>query len=216
MIGLWREHDNAKYSVRLPSGKLGVFSVMGNHEMYSNGIGFRDVIMPNMGTTQYKQTAPFFQIQNKYWRVIGLDSGYDSVTLELAKLNTELVNRELELHKRLMDWLVEECNISDPNDKRGIILMSHHQPISCWNQNYQCMADQLARVLPKDRKVLYLFGHEHRLVFFKEVRMQTRSGATFNFYGRLIGHGSFPCNVKDEPTQNREVCESSCCVILLT
>src|SRR5882672_11489454 len=69
-----------------PYGSLGSFAMLGNHEMYSSGKVYFTQLLPYMGNYEpgqdnvvQTQKASFFCLENDYWRIIGLDTGYDSL-----------------------------------------------------------------------------------------------------------------------------------------
>ena len=65
--------NDRQIGVTWPTGKLGTFHINGNHEMLSLGNGYFDFLLPT-----FKQKASYMCLENNYWRVIGLDSGYNS------------------------------------------------------------------------------------------------------------------------------------------
>src|SRR5690349_9807595 len=78
-----------------PKGKLGSFSMNGNHEMYANGNAYFDVFLKVLGipnSTDKTQLASYFCLQNDYWRLLGLDTGYNSAGLPILG-GIPLVNR---------------------------------------------------------------------------------------------------------------------------
>ncbi len=68
-------------------GASGSLALSGNHEMYSNGNAFFQHLLPAMyvqeGEVRKTQQAGFFCLENDYWRVIGIDTGYTSVSRPL-------------------------------------------------------------------------------------------------------------------------------------
>ena len=57
----------------------------GNHEMYALGKAYFKIMLQTLGmrepsTGQVRpQKASFFCLENEHWRIIGLDTGYNSV-----------------------------------------------------------------------------------------------------------------------------------------
>jgi hypothetical protein len=73
-------------------------------------------------------------------------------------------NTGLRLHDQQMDWLREVVRPS--SDKRGIILLSHHQCFSAFERDeFQAIIPQIGPLLGQ-RDVLWFWGHEHRLSFY--------------------------------------------------
>ncbi len=75
--------------VRWPVGSVGSFALNGNHEMYANGNGYFNLFLPTLGVpgsnegSRHGQKASFFCLQNQYWKIIGLDTGYNSLEYTL-------------------------------------------------------------------------------------------------------------------------------------
>ena len=147
-----------------PYGKHGSFALLGNHEMYSSGKPFFTQLLPYMGSfangkVGQQQQASYFCLETEHWRIIGLDTGYDS----LKGLLGLSANTGLKLPDQQMDWLREVVQPS--SDKRGIILLSHHQCFSAFEKDeFQAIIPQIAPLLGQ-RNVLWFWGHEHRLSF---------------------------------------------------
>jgi len=91
-----------------------------------------------------------------------------------------------------VDWLRDVVRIGDPADKRGIVLLSHHQPYSDFECAYPDTARQLSALLPADKTVVWFFGHEHRLALYNKTQVE---GADFQVYPRMIGNGGFSTEV---------------------
>ncbi|CAF5129737.1 unnamed protein product, partial [Rotaria sp. Silwood1] len=105
--------------------------------LYSRGFGYWDFFLPAVGLfnpedlTQpiQSQKTSYWVLENDQWRIIGLDTGYDSFSL-LA-----IDNLSIKLPPELMDWLKTVVGLSPQmTDKRGLIFFSHHQVISAWNE----------------------------------------------------------------------------------
>ena len=68
-----------------PYGSRGSFALNGNHEMYARGFAYFDRMLPTLGLiTNGKplgQKASFFCLENEFWRIIALDTGYNSIGL---------------------------------------------------------------------------------------------------------------------------------------
>ena len=79
--------------VKWPMGAKGSFALNGNHEMYADGNGYWKMVLPRMGLKERSnsewgagQWASFFCLENKHWRIIGLDTGYNSTGFEWDKV----------------------------------------------------------------------------------------------------------------------------------
>ena len=64
-----------------PLGSEGAFALNGNHEMYALGYGYFDHILPKLGVrgSPHGQRASYFCLENDHWRIIALDTSYNSV-----------------------------------------------------------------------------------------------------------------------------------------
>jgi len=148
-----------------PYGRYGSFALLGNHEMYSSGKPFFTELLPFMGSfadgkVQRQQQASYFCLENDHWRIIGLDTGYES----LKGLLGLSANTGLTIPDGQMDWLRDV--VRPASDKRGIILLSHHQCFSAFEKDeFQAIIPQVAPLLG-GRDVLWFWGHEHRLSFY--------------------------------------------------
>ena len=172
-----------------PYGRRGSFALLGNHEMYSSGKPFFTELLPFMGSyadgkVHQQQQASYFCLENEHWRIIGLDTGYNS----LKGFFGLSANTGLRLTDQQMDWLREIVKPSD--DKRGIILLSHHPCFSAFEKDeFQAMVSQVASLLG-GRNVLWFWGHEHRLAFYGYNALG--GGGCF---ARCIGHGGMPVEI---------------------
>ncbi|CAF4547299.1 unnamed protein product, partial [Didymodactylos carnosus] len=116
-----------------PIGKNGSFAIPGNHELYSRGYGYWDHFLPRLGLFDptdltkpiHCQKASYWLLENDNWRVIGLDTGYDSYSV------ITIDKFPIKLPHQLMDWLQNVVCLSPTmTDKRGLLFFSHHQVVS--------------------------------------------------------------------------------------
>jgi hypothetical protein len=186
--------------VKWPVGKLGSFALSGNHEMYARGMGYFNSILPKMGLKKRGedwgsgQWASFFCLENKYWRVIGLDTGYNGTRFDWGKM--PVVEKSKWIRKST--WFKPRCTLPEPmlswlertvnpdGDNRGLILLTHHGCYSAFSDWYQIPAKQLANMI--HRPVIWFWGHEHKLAIYDRYSVQDGIEA----YGRCIGHAGMP------------------------
>lgn len=174
-------------------GTSGSFAIPGNHEMYSRGISYFRDLLPTLGRYSKErgkyegQKASYFCLENDHWRIIGLDTGYNSVGIPLLEY---IFKPKCGLHDDLMNWLEQTLNLK--KDKRGLVLLTHHQYSSAFEEEYKKAAEQLATIIGGNRKVLWLWGHEHRLAVYGKFKRDYGIPA----YGRCIGHGGMPVEFK--------------------
>ncbi len=151
----------------------------GNHEMYSGGVGYFDFALPLLN-----QETSYFCLENRHWRIVGIDTGYYAKSIPLL----ELLPYFIRLHRANRRWL-RRVVFSDGNDKRPVILLSHHQWFSSFEKEYRRFGRQLRPSL--DRILLWFWGHEHRFAGY----------APFGFgsskiRARCIGHGGMPVEIE--------------------
>jgi hypothetical protein len=155
------------------------YALNGNHEMFSGARPYFELVLPKLG-----QKASYFGLRNTYWQILAMDTAYVSHKLpdpaEAAQAGVPLVGRQWE-------WLADKLRNAGP---RQTILLSHHQPISAFED-----AQSAGAALKKNAEDLFaaaavpgvfawFFGHEHQCVIY-------RDGAA-PYRARLIGNGCIP------------------------
>jgi hypothetical protein len=180
--------------VQWPLGSKGSFSLNGNHEMYANGIGYFDVLLPRLGLRDATggmlgQQTSFFCLQNQYWRIIAIDTGFNSIGVPILSHIPFIndipgVGGNCRLRDELINWITGV--VKPDQDQRGLIIISHHQNYSAFQNQYKKPAQQMwdARIR---RSVLWFWGHEHRLAGY-----DLYGTGDLKSFGRCIGHGGMP------------------------
>jgi len=190
--------------VRWPKGLLGSFALMGNHEMYSGGKGYFTTFLNELGILSSgkvtdPQSASYFCLENAHWLLLGLDTGYHSGGLpvlgSIPLLNQiPSLNVDARFDPIMLAWLnqLTETLQAAGSGQKPVVVLTHHQPVSSFDQAYQKPAQQLAEWgFLNGREFVWLFGHEHRLAIYKE---QTIAN-TLRAYPRCIGHGGMPVDL---------------------
>ena len=176
-----------------PSGSVLTLALSGNHEMYARGFSYFDSILPALG-----QEASFFCLENDNWRIIGLDTAYNSIGVPLFE---HIFKPECQLTPEQMQWL-DGLEADTPcyslDDEKATILLTHHQYYSAFEDNYTACAEQLAEFIT--RPVLWFWGHEHRMAIYDKYASTNGIEA----YGRCIGHGGMPIEL-NSPVKHKEV-----------
>ncbi len=190
-----KDNFTAEYA-SWPRGTAGSLALSGNHEMYSNGRAFFEELLPAMqvrdGESWATQQAGFFCLENEYWRVIGLDTGYTSVKNPILEV---FFPPDCHFREEQVAWLKNQVALGNPDDKRGLIFLSHHPYFSAFRHNFTRPAQQLRELLgTADRPVVWFWGHEHRLTIYDRTRVEEGPET----WGRGIGHGGMPVEL-DEP-----------------
>ena len=181
-------------------GHLGSFAVLGNHEMYARGDAFFKYLLPTLGMRDAAgaymgQQVGYFCLQTPYWRILGLDTGYHSTGKPVIEFIPGL-EPDCHFDDTQMQWLEKTVNLGDPADKRGILILTHHQYVTAFSKEpeFNKPAQQLASLLGPERTVLWLWGHEHKLAFYQKMRIDKGT----SLYGRCIGNGGTPIEINSE------------------
>lgn len=174
-------------------GKNGSVALLGNHEMYAQGKSyFRDLlpilkVRDKLGEWR-KQEASYFCLETEHWRILGLDTGYNSIGIPLLEL-TSWFPPSCKFPKKLIEWLKQ----IDFSDDKGILVFTHHQYVSAFNETeFIKPAIQLAEVLGAKREIIWIWGHEHKFAVYDKVKVK----AGITAFGRCIGHGGTPVEIK--------------------
>ena len=175
--GSW-PHGSAR--PRQPNDALPAYAMNGNHEMVSGGFGLIEHALPAL-----HQKTTYFALENAHWRIVALDSGYTQPHNGILQFVQNFKQDwTLGITSDQQQWLAE-CVFKDPGDKRPVVLLSHHQPISAFEVATPALIEQLAPYL--DRVLLWFWGHEHRIALYGAVEL-----GGHNVRGRCIGHAGMP------------------------
>jgi Calcineurin-like phosphoesterase len=206
------EETSAYQPVKWPMGKKGGFALSGNHEMYARGTGYYETVVPRMGLKESAksewgkgQWASFFCLENEHWRIIAIDTAYDSTKFDWGRVpiiqkskfvrTSVMLKPRCRLHERLLRWLATTVN--PDGDNRGMILLSHHGSHSSFSDWYCIPARQLSQLI--HRPVIWFWGHEHKLAIYD---LYAVSGG-IEAYGRCVGHGGMPVERGQQPDINQ-------------
>ena len=202
-LGIMNPNNNYD-PVTWPIGKSGSFALNGNHEMYANGTGYFEVFLPRLGLKQAdgsisRQQTSFFCLENKFWRIIAIDTGYNSIGVPILSQipwvnNIPGIGGNCKLEDELMKWL--RTTVKPADDLRGLVILSHHLYYSAFETRYRKPAQQLWKAGIK-RPVIWFWGHEHRLAGYG-----LEGSDDLKAYGRCVGHGGMPVELGD-PNRNK-------------
>ena len=166
-----------------------IVSLSGNHDMYSGGIGYYEMI------GEIAQPSSYFALRTEdgAWQFLAMDTGYsDHDPFNVTDVRVALTPQE-------QAWHLDKIG----NFSGSTILMSHHQLFS----SYAAIgpADQGGKRLPYNPNLLaslqafqapkpvaaWFWGHEHSLTLY-----QPYLGLSV---GRCLGHGAVPATPADNP-----------------
>ena len=180
-----------------PNHQLPVFNMAGNHDMYSGGQGFYDLLRV-LNPPPLDQKASFFCLRttNKAWQFLAMDTGlHDFDPLAVTDVVTFIDPAEEAWHLRRLNEIKESGGQT--------ILLSHHQLFSAFSAIGPEQADGFRS--PCNPKLLTTFnkfqasapiaawfwGHEHNLCIYEPYAELAK--------GRCIGHGAVPVMTSQNP-----------------
>jgi hypothetical protein len=183
------DNFNTDHQGTWPYGKQGSFALLGNHEMYSSGRSYFQQLLPYMGNFvkdhDKAQQASFFCLENDYWRIIGLDTGYYSLKGILGLS----ANVKLDLHEQQKEWLEKTVRLDD--DNRGLIILSHHQCFSAFEEEFPKPGEFISSLIKPSRDVIWLWGHEHWFSVYGPNKLDNGS----NIFARCVGNSGMPVEI---------------------
>jgi hypothetical protein len=182
--------------VQFPRGSVGTLTLPGNHEMYGGGGPYFKHVVP-WGSPQPgdQQKASFFALESEHWRIIGIDTGYNSAGIPIlgslpGLSSIQWIGGNGRIEPGVLDWL--RTNVRPQQNPKATLLLSHHQYFSAFpDEVFPRPAEQLSEFF-HGQDVVWLWGHEHRLAVYE---LHTPDG-NIRCYGRCIGHGGMPVETK--------------------
>lgn len=154
-------------------GKIGSWCLNGNHDMFSGGHGLYGFLKRDARFAGQKGCS-YFALENREWLIFGLDSAYESEGFKGDAGG--LANPQLE-------YIMKQIRRAP---EKKVMLLSHHQPFSAWENESPLMVRALEPVLKRERHPVtaWFWGHEHRWAVY-EPAMNIQ-------YPALAGHGGVP------------------------
>jgi hypothetical protein len=165
---------------RLPN--IPLYSLCGNHDMYSGGKGYYWLL------DQIGQKSSYFSLQNDYWQFIAMDTGYND--RDPFTVNTNMTRLYNKNGWNEADW---HLNLIKNRGNRRLALLSHHQlfsPFSSVGNNSDGKASSYNPFLLNTfHKVIsqvdiWFWGHEHTLALYDPYLGLVR--------GRCVGASAIP------------------------
>jgi hypothetical protein len=194
---------NGYTGVTWPHGSQGSFSMNGNHEMYCGGKAYFADFLPTLGIKhpRQKQLTSFFCLETPYWRILALDTGYNSVGLPILGaipwINSfSFVGANCRLEDGQIAWL---RGLKLQQNIKPTLVLSHHQYFSAFEPAFDVPAKQLAEFFP-NQEIVWMWGHEHRMAIYD--KFSSSAGGGLRAYGRCLGHGGMPVSVSSPENIN--------------
>jgi len=156
--------------------KIRTFTLAGNHDMYSGGEPYYELI------DRLGQPASYFCLRNDDWQFVALDTGlHDDDALDAKPTYLEAAE---------VEWLSDK--IATAGNRRTVLLSHHqlftaHENIGGQSLNARLQA-QVGPVLPNVD--VWFWGHEHNQVIYQEWQ---------GVLARCIGHGAYPVGKNEIP-----------------
>jgi predicted MPP superfamily phosphohydrolase len=173
------------------------FTIPGNHEYYSGGVGFYDMLTTlNDGINGCRQEASFFCLRtaDNKWQFLGMDTGQDDCNPSDPVSDTL---KEPKLRDSEIKWHVHKLK----NFQGNTILLSHHQLFSCHDainssrykrstiintHLYKTFRDYFNRIS------VWFWGHEHNQAYYED-------GLFGLAKGRLVGCSAYEAQLAEYP-----------------
>lgn len=175
--------------------RLPIFTLAGNHDMYSGGEGYYALI-DSLNQVEMRQHASFFCLRSTddAWQLLGMDTGLNDYSpLSVTDTLTHLEPDEEQWHfERIAEF------------PGRTILLSHHQLFSAFSQIGA--ENEAARLCAHNPKLLasydkflstgrsipaWFWGHEHSLYLYEPYLNLPK--------GRCLGHGAIPVFASEDP-----------------
>jgi hypothetical protein len=166
-----------------PQSAVKSWTLAGNHDMYSGGHGYYDVLLADPRFAAQGRCS-YFALANDHWQILGLDSAYKNPD-------------EAGLQDPQRAWVSARINTAG---ERKTILLSHHQPFSAYEQINPKLENEVAEAIGDGTVEAWFWGHEHRCTVYEPHIMTTRPDVTY--YAAMVGHGGVPQLLPEPATPN--------------
>lgn len=139
------------------------WSLNGNHDMYSGGHAYYDVLLTDPRFERQERSS-YFSLSNNHWDILGLDTSWEDEALSDPQAA----------------WVATTIGQS----QRKTMLLTHHQIFSAYDSACPNVEKKLHDVLAAQRVRAWFWGHEHRCMLFNPHQNVE--------YARCLGHGGVP------------------------
>jgi hypothetical protein len=147
------------------------WSLPGNHDMYSGGHGFFEMLNSDRRFANQNGSS-YFLLENEYWQVFGLDTAFEP---------PDIKGDIGDMYGEQAAWLAQK-RAAAPNKK--CLLLTHHQPFSTYASVHEMLERRLRPIRRMDQITGWFWGHEHLCAVYKQYAQIP--------YPVLLGHSGFP------------------------
>lgn len=171
------------------------FTLPGNHDYYSGGRGFYEMIgRINSKLPGCEQKASYFCLRtaDDHWQFLGMDTGYND--------RDPVIHKSPALVPTEVNWHRDKLN----NFNGTTILLSHHQLFSAKEQLNEGPRPYLNEDLHTtfepyfDRVAAWFWGHEHNLILFQDDLSFVGDIKSLH-KGRLVGCSAYEETLAEDP-----------------
>jgi 3',5'-cyclic AMP phosphodiesterase CpdA len=187
----------------LNMGRVPFFTIPGNHDYYSGGAGFFNLIDRVNASlpTSSRQKASYFclRTEDDHWQFLAMDTGLNDRN-PVDHMAPKLEKSEETWHRDKLDHFAGTT-----------VLLSHHQLFSANSKIADGPRPYLNESLNSvfrpyyDKSVAaWFWGHEHNLVIFKDNQAFDEAAALRK--GRLVGCSAYEETVAENPYKKADEC----------
>jgi hypothetical protein len=181
------------------------FTLPGNHDYYSGGRGFYQMIgQINSTLPRCEQKASYFclRTEDDRWQFLGMDTGYNDRD-PIKQKAPGLVASEITWHRDKLDHFPGTT-----------VLLSHHQLFSAKEALSKgavpCLNEDLHVIFQPyfDRVAAWFWGHEHNLILFKD-NLRFAGDTQPLRKGRLVGCSAYEETIEELPFSINPACKAA-------
>jgi hypothetical protein len=153
------------------AGKRSI-AVNANHEMYSGGYGYFDLMLKSLG-----QTSSYLAFENTDWLLVVLDTAY---------VDHDIDNQQV----AWLNLVLKQSREANNGKDKKLVLFSHQQLFSRLSTQGPKLVNALRHLLDSKRIKVWYWGHEHQCVIYD-------AHDRYGLLGRCLGNGGIP-EVRDK------------------
>jgi hypothetical protein len=189
------DRDHFLQVIKQAAPNIPVYTLSGNHDMYSGGDPFYwliEQLNQGPGLQQFSQPASYFCLRSDNWQLLAMDTGLHDCDPFTVQTNLTF------LDPKEVDWHVDKLK---NNGGRKTVLLSHHQLFTAFGDGVgqgtggtklAYNPNLLSAFGPYLNGVaLWLWGHEHNLEIFDPYLGLAK--------GRCIGASAIPVFAAQNP-----------------